>query len=299
MGLMRKLFRKSTVPDEQPATAEPADRSEDQLVANSNRPPVQLRRLRFGQASDVGRLRSHNEDVSLAFSAANSGDAPLEPFGVFILADGMGGHQSGEIASSLAARIIANQILQDIYSPYLLNGNHESDQIPLAETLRTAIEAANMAVHDQVPGSGTTLTCALVLNTRAYLAHVGDSRAYLFHNQQLKQITRDHSYVDKLVELGQLSAEAAAVHPQRNVLYRAVGQGEQLETDIHVVDLPPGSKLLLCCDGLWGMLSDSIIQSVLASVGTPQEACNQLVAAANEAGGKDNITAIIVDWIEQ
>jgi protein phosphatase len=134
-----------------------------------------------------------------------------------------------------------------------------------------------------------------VINSRAYLAHVGDSRAYLYYNQELRQITRDHSYVDKLVELGQISAEAAAVHPQRNVLYRAVGQGEQLEIDIHLLDLPGGSRLLLCSDGLWGMLSDNIIQAVLASAHTPQEACQELIAAANEAGGRDNITAVVIE----
>ena len=150
-------------------------------------------------------------------------------------------------------------------------------------------------MHDRVPGSGTTLTCALVIDGRAYLAHVGDSRAYLYHNQTLKQITRDHSYVDKLVELGQLTVEAAAVHPQRNVLYRAVGQGEQLEIDLHILDLKSGSRLLLCCDGLWGMLGDSIIQAILASGQSPQSTCDALIAAANEAGGKDNITAVIVE----
>ena len=148
-----------------------------------------------------------------------------------------------------------------------------------------------------MPGSGTTLTCALVIDSRAYLAHVGDSRAYLYYNQELKQITRDHSYVDKLVELGQISAEAAAVHPQRNVLYRAVGQGDQLEIDIHLLDLPNGSRLLLCSDGLWGMLSDSIIQAMLASARSPQDACQELIAAANEAGGRDNITAIVIERV--
>jgi protein phosphatase len=134
-----------------------------------------------------------------------------------------------------------------------------------------------------------------VINARAYLAHVGDSRAYLYYNQELKQITHDHSYVDKLVELGQISAEEATVHPQRNVLYRAVGQGDHLEIDIHLQDLPQGGRLLLCSDGLWGMLSDSIIQAVLASARTPQDACQELIAAANEAGGRDNITAVVIE----
>ena len=253
------------------------------------------RRLLVGRASDVGLVRSHNEDASLIVESVMEGDQILETIGLFVVADGMGGHQAGEVASALAARIVASYLLQDIYIPYLRQATHQADQLPLTEALQQAVEAANQAVHDQVPGSGTTLTCALIIGARAYLAHVGDSRAYLYYNQELKQITRDHSYVDKLVELGQISAEAAAVHPQRNVLYRAVGQGDQLEIDIYLLDLPSGSRLLLCSDGLWGMLADSIIQAVLASARSPQDACQDLIAAANEAGGRDNITAIVVE----
>ena len=257
----------------------------------------QVRHLRVGQASDVGLVRSHNEDASLLIESVFEGDQTTEIVGLFVVADGMGGHQAGEVASALAARIVASNLLQEIYIPYLRQAAHQADQLPLTEALQQAVEAANQAVHDQVPGSGTTLTCALIMNSRAYLAHVGDSRAYLYYNQELKQVTRDHSYVDKLVELGQISAEAAAVHPQRNVLYRAVGQGDQLEIDIYLLDLPSGSRLLLCSDGLWGMLADNTIQAVLASAPSPQEACEELITAANEAGGRDNITAIVVERV--
>jgi protein phosphatase len=253
--------------------------------------------LRVGRATDVGLVRSHNEDASLSVESIVEGDQVAEIVGLFVVADGMGGHQAGEVASALAARVVAGHVLQDIYVPYFRQTTHQADQPSLTEALQQAVEAANQAVHEQVPGSGTTLTCALIINARAYLAHVGDSRAYLYYNQELKQITRDHSYVDKLVELGQISPEAAAVHPQRNVLYRAVGQGDQLEIDLHLLDLPSGSRLLLCSDGLWGMLTDSIIQAILASARSPQDACQELIAAANEAGGRDNITAIVVEGV--
>ena len=169
--------------------------------------------------------------------------------------------------------------------------------------LLTSIRLANRQIYEHstrssdLRGMGTTVVGALYSRrkNRMYLGHVGDSRAYLYYNQTLKQITHDHSYVDKLVELGQISAEAAAIHPQRNVLYRAVGQGDQLEIDIHLLDLPGGSRLLLCSDGLWGMLSDSIIQAILASAHSPQDACQELIAAANEAGGRDNITAVVIE----
>ena len=260
-----------------------------------NRPAS--RHLRVGHVSDVGLVRPHNEDVLLVIESVFEGDKTLETVGLFIVADGMGGHQAGEVASALAARTVARCLVQDVYISYLQQASHQADQLPLTEALLKAVETANQAVHGEVPGSGTTLTCALVINTRAYLAHVGDSRAYLYYNQELKQITRDHSYVDKLVELGQITVEAAAVHPQRNVLYRAVGQGDQLEIDIHLVDLPAGSRLLLCSDGLWGMLPDEVIQAVLASASSPQDACLALIAAANEAGGRDNITALVIEHV--
>ena len=260
--------------------------------------PTMVRRLQMGRASHVGRVRAHNEDALLTIESQFDGDDSLAPFGVYIVADGMGGHRAGEVASSLAVRVVASQLMRDVYTPHILKTVPTSDQVPLTTALETAVEAANQAVHAQVPGSGTTLTCALIIDARAYLAHVGDSRAYLYYNQQLKQVTKDHSYVDKLVELGQITLEAAAAHPQRNVLYRAVGQGEQLEIDLHLIDLPVGARLLLCCDGLWGMLPDPIIQAILASAQTPQDACTELIAAANEAGGRDNITAIIIERSE-
>lgn len=256
-------------------------------------------RWQVGSASNVGLVRPHNEDASLVIESALEGSNALETIGLYAVADGMGGHHAGEIASALAVRTIASELLQDVFLPALHQSTHQSTQLPLTEALQKAVEAANQAVHSEVPGSGTTLTCALVIGSRAYLAHVGDSRAYLYYNQQLKQITRDHSYVDKLVELGQITIEAAAVHPQRNVLYRAVGQGDQLEIDTYLQDLPVGSRLLLCCDGLWGMLADNAIQNILATAPSPQAACDQLIAAANEAGGRDNITTVIVEHVSE
>lgn len=292
MNLIRKMFASTA-----DAGSLMSDVEADQPQA-AGAAPARVPSLRMGRASNIGRVRSHNEDALLTIESQFDGDEPLAPFGIYIVADGMGGHLAGEIASSLAARVVASQLMRDVYTPYILQTAPTSDQIPLTTALETAVEAANHAVHSQVPGSGTTLTCALVIDARAYLAHVGDSRAYLYYNQQLKQVTRDHSYVDKLVELGQITVEAAAVHPQRNVLYRAVGQGEQLDIDLHLIDLPVGARLLLCCDGLWGMLADPIIQAILASAATPQVACTELIAAANEAGGRDNITAIIIERSE-
>ena len=251
--------------------------------------------LRVGAATDVGRLRAHNEDVLLTFTAELNGDAALDMFGLFILADGMGGHQAGEVASSLAARTVAREVIEHVYVPYLIHGRPDASQTPLAEALTRAVDEASKMVYHNVPGGGTTLTSILIVNDRALIAHVGDSRAYVCHDGALRQITRDHSYVDRLVELGQLTAEEAAVHPHKNVLYRAVGQEGLLEVDTHLETLPAGGRLLLCSDGLWSMISDGEIGRIVAGAAGAQAACEQLVDAANAAGGRDNITAVVVE----
>jgi protein phosphatase len=264
-------------------------------VAPGARRALPVRGLRVGRASNVGRVRDHNEDTLLTFETTLLGAQAAEPLGWFVLADGMGGEQSGEKASALAARVVTHQLLNEILRSYLFNEPRSASQPPLSEALSDAVAAANRAVHDQVPGGGTTLTCALVLGERAFLAHVGDSRAYLFANNQLRQITQDHSLVDRLVALGQISPAQAMHHPQRNVLYRAVGQGDLVEVDTHVEPLSTPYRLLLCCDGLWGSVGDDQLAHVLRTAPTPQETCDRLVEAANAAGGTDNITVVVVE----
>jgi PPM family protein phosphatase len=265
------------------------------VALGPGKPTASSPKLTIGYASDVGRVRHHNEDVLLTLETSQVGDQAIDTLGWFALADGMGGHQSGERASALAVRVVTHSLLTEILPSYLFNETRDASQPSLSEVLVNAVQAANRAVHAQVPDGGTTLTCALVLGSRLYLAHVGDSRAYLFDGDKLRQITRDHSLVDRLVELGQISSDEALNHPQRNVLYRAVGQGEALEVDTYIESLPRYYRLLLCCDGLWGMVSDDQLTQVIRSASTPQEACDRLVELANGAGGKDNITVAVVE----
>jgi protein phosphatase len=288
MGFVRKLFGHRE--DSEPKTS-----GETAPIASppSPAPATRARHLRVGSGSAVGQVRSHNEDVLLTFESEQQGDGVLDLIGLFVLADGMGGHQAGEVASSLAARTVTSRVIEHIYLPYLTHGQPD-ESMPLVEALTKAVAEASQAVYRTVPGGGTTLTCALTINDRAALAHVGDSRAYLYHTGGLRQITRDHSYVDKLVELGQLTAEEAAVHPQKNVLYRAVGQEGSLEVDTYLETIPAGGRLLLCSDGLWSMISDNEIKHILGSAATPQAACDELLSAANAAGGRDNITAVVI-----
>jgi protein phosphatase len=253
-------------------------------------------RFKVGWATDVGMVRSHNEDAALVITASHDGDGALPMFGLFVLADGMGGHQSGEVASSLAARAVAHYITRDVYLPALLDQEPDTSRPSLRDVLIDAVKAANERVVERVPGGGTTLTCALVLDSRAYIAHVGDSRAYIVTAEgQLDQITHDHSLVDRLIELGQLTPDEAAVHPQKNVLYRAVGQGGELEVDTYMRTIEDGEHLLLCSDGLWGIVVEAKMAEIVATSSSPQAACEKLVAAANEGGGRDNITAILLE----
>jgi serine/threonine protein phosphatase PrpC len=290
MGWVRDLLKKGDTPANEGSPA-----GELGTWRASARQPVP-HMLQVGRASNVGQVRDHNEDVLLTLEVNQLGDQAPEPLGWFVLADGMGGHQAGELASALAMRVVTYELLNQVLRPYLFNEAHDATQRPLNEVMANAVMAANKAVHEQVQGGGTTLTCALILGNRAYLAHVGDSRAYMFADDHLRQITRDHSLVDRLVELGQITPSEAMHHPQRNVLYRAVGQGDPLEVDTYVELLPPSGqyRLLLCCDGLWGSIPDDQITEVLRMAATPQAACDRLIEAANAAGGKDNITAVVI-----
>jgi protein phosphatase len=253
------------------------------------------KRIVVGIAQHVGRVRTHNEDVLLAFQGELAGLEAMPHFGLFVVADGMGGHALGERASGIAARTLAKHVLEGVLPSLLADPQGDSDRPSLAEVMEAAMAAANTAVFSGVPeGGGTTLTCALIIGEQVVLSHVGDSRAYIITPDSFEQLTRDHSLVQRLQELGQLSPAEAAIHPQRNVLYRAVGQGEGLEVDVDSRRLAPGSVLMLCSDGLWGLVPDDRIQTLIRQSANPQAACEALVAAANSAGGPDNITAVMV-----
>jgi len=244
----------------------------------------------------VGRVRDHNEDALFVVSSEQEANNAAPAFGLFMIADGMGGHQSGEIASSMALRVAGSQLLSQVYMPLISGMDRGSEQPALTDAVREAISLANRAVTRDLPGSGSTLTCGMILEDRLFIGHVGDSRAYLLRiGQSPKQLTKDHSLVNRLMEMGQLTEDEAAVHPQRNVLYRAIGQGGALEIDVSTYALTPGDRLLLCSDGLWGFVEESEIWRLIQQASTPQQACAQLVEAANAAGGNDNITVVLTE----
>jgi serine/threonine protein phosphatase PrpC len=161
--------------------------------------------------------------------------------------------------------------------------------------MQGAIKEAQTNVLHAAPGSGTTVTAALLVGTQLTIGHVGDSRAYLMYQDgRFEPITRDHSLVRRLEELGQITAAEAAVHPQRNVLYRALGQGDALDADVVNVPFPQNGHLLLCSDGLWGVVPEEDLRQLILNSPSPERACQGMVAAANGAGGPDNISAVLV-----
>ena len=188
--------------------------------------------LRFGQATDVGMIRNNNQDAVLSMFHASRSAENRPDFGLFVVADGMGGHHDGEKASATTTRVVAAHVTTNIYLPLLMaNGKDNEDRPPISEVLIEAVQKANNDVIATVPEGGTTLTAVAVMGDLAYIVHVGDSRVYLITNDSTEQITRDHSLVQRLIELDQLTEEEAAEHPQKNVLYRAIGQSETLEVD--------------------------------------------------------------------
>ncbi|MGZ4211646.1 MAG: Stp1/IreP family PP2C-type Ser/Thr phosphatase [Actinomycetota bacterium] len=234
--------------------------------------PVQVR---VGALSDVGKVRERNEDAHFAGSH------------VFAVADGLGGHRAGEVASDLA-----------------LGSVRALDELPprtAATKVAEAVRKGNRAVHDRAQkddslrGMGTTMTAVVISGDTAHIAHVGDSRCYLVRGDAITQLSNDHTLVARMVSEGRLTPEQAEAHPQRSVLTRALGADREVEVDETQITLMDGDRLLLCSDGLTGMLADDEIRRLVSSGSDLEEICQTLVDEANDRGGLDNITVVLVD----
>lgn len=269
-----------------------------ETVSNSMTPGSSAERR--GPWIEVGALTSRgsgpdpNEDALVALQLTVSQGEELLPICAGIVADGMGGHTGGQVASDVAVRVVGEWIANRVYRPYLSRPNAPAQRQPVSEVLTEAFVAAHSKVHEACPEGGTTLTCALVLGSNAFLAHVGDSRAYLISRNTIRQITTDHSLVSRLIGLGQITVQEALQHPQRNVLYRALGRPGNLEVDTHLQSLAAQSALLLCTDGLWSAITEDEMRSIVCAAPSPQLACDQLVDRAIEQGSDDNVTALLV-----
>lgn len=289
---IRKLFG-SPKPPEAITTAPFSEQQVNEIINNTS-VRFDLLQLVAACGQSVGKQRELNEDSLLALTATLAGNSGNVPFGLYIVADGMGGHQFGEVASNSAIRTVAGHIMRKFH-PYLFNLKPEPLDESLQEIMLTAVTEAQRVIQREAPGSGTTLTAVLVLGQQMTVAHVGDSRAYsIMPDGRIETITRDHSLVKRLEELGHLTAEQAPNYPHRNVLYRALGQGDVLEPDIFTVPFPTTGTLMLCSDGLWGVLNDQDLARAVRESSSLARACQTLVTAANTAGGPDNISVVIV-----
>ncbi len=251
--------------------------------------------LTYGQASDKGMVRSNNQDAAVSFYFASDTVEEQPDFGIFIVADGMGGHKEGEKASSMTASEVLQDIFRTVFLPMISGEEMTAERLTIREALQQSIQKANAIIRKEVKDGGTTITAMVIVGDQAHIGHVGDSRAYvLVPGGDLEQITRDHSVVQRLIELDKINEQEAEQHEQRNVLYRAIGQNEDVEPDIMRKRLESNSYILLCSDGLWGMVDEADIKGVILQTPDPQEACNKLIALANTNGGTDNITAVIL-----
>ena len=230
-------------------------------------------RLSWGSRSDVGLVRGHNEDSFLV----------QDP--VFAVCDGVGGHAAGEVASAIAVRTIS-QLAPDTADDARLGA---------------AVEEANSAIISAAQsgqgrdGMGCTASAVVIDGSRMAVAHVGDSRVYLLSGGVLVRITHDHSYVEELVDAGEITADEARVHPSRSIITRALGSDPDMYADHFTLDVHAGDRIIICSDGLSSMVPDAKIESVAISCATPQAAADTLVSAALEGGGHDNVTVIVVD----
>ena len=285
-----------------------ADLEKTQLYAGEMAKNVQLPIERYsgrnmslvvGTRSNPGIKRQHkpNEDSLFAAQGERVHDSQTQQFGLFVVADGMGGHAKGQDASRLAIQIISEEVLPKI------SGNDPLNDDALVQILVDGVQHANVAVHqrnmEQRADMGTTITAALIVGATAYVANVGDSRTYLYRKPTgLTKITNDHSVVASLVDAGIIQPDDIYTHPKRNQIYRSLGEKPMVDVDSFKVALQPEDKLLLCTDGLWDMVRDPSIEQILNTVPDPSQTGNALIKAALEGGGEDNVSVIVVHITE-
>lgn len=269
--------------------------SDDQLEGVSKEYiPLKPPQFNIGTGQSVGMQRDHNEDTLIVFNSVIGEGVNDLPVSLCVIADGMGGHKNGEIASGVAARVISKYLINRVFLRFLELHKEPVDE-SIQETIQNAISEAQRAVIRYAPGGGTTLTCALMLGEQVTVAHIGDSRGYFIYSDgRIQKITKDHSLVQRMVEIGEISEIDAQTHPQKNVLLRALGQNDTVKADIQTFQFPKGGAILLCSDGLWGSVSDQEIYRIVTSNPDPTVACHELINAANDNGGPDNISAILI-----
>jgi len=243
--------------------------------------------MKWAAKSHVGKVRENNED---SFYAKNS------KCGVFVVADGMGGHNAGEVASKMAIDIVSNYIDENI-------GNNNLKSISeINKVLDAAIEEANEKIYNEsilnesMEGMGTTFTIAIIHNMKIFVGHVGDSRAYILKNDDINQITQDHTLVCELLKNGNITELEAKNHPKRNIITKALGTDRKINPDFKSYDLEEGDLIILCTDGLTNHIDNQEIKDIFMNYLDLNEACQLLINLANDRGGYDNITIVAIRY---
>jgi PPM family protein phosphatase len=245
-----------------------------------------------GWSIDKGVTRENNEDSLAAVTVNQASESTSQAVGVYAVADGMGGHDMGEVASKLAVRTAIRRLVGDI--------TETNEALPenYQQWLENAVAVANQVVRktgdEEHKKLGTTLVMAVVVGKDAHIANVGDSRAYLISPTGIRQITHDHSMVQALVDSGHITEAEAENHPMKNVLTQAIGSQPTIDVDLYNETLDDDESILLCSDGLWGTLGDQEILAIVRAAETPSAACQQLIDACNAKGAQDNIAAVLV-----
>lgn len=240
--------------------------------------------MRYASATDKGIVRKNNEDFQAVLNAGQDT--------VFVIADGMGGHAVGELASRTAVEYVLYALPRELES-----AKNKKD---IEDILRLIIEKANVRVYlgsldnKEFKGMGTTLTIAVLRDWRLYISHIGDCRVYLMHGSTLDRLTVDHTLVQELVDTGSITEEEALMHPKRHVLLKSLGVNEFMSPDTYSFDISEGDLILMCTDGLYGYVDETEIRTILRRHKNLDACAAQLVSAANRAGGKDNVTVILI-----
>lgn len=252
-------------------------------------------RLSVGASTDKGLVRQNNEDNFYVSEEA----------GLFLVADGMGGHASGEVASKIAVEVVRDFFDAVKAGKHLQLGTYRDEFSEAANQLASAMRLANQAIYEAAKGNpawqgmGTTMAAVIVNKRRLAIAHVGDSRVYLVRSGSIEQLTDDHTLVSEQVKRDLISREEAKQSEMKNVLTRAVGVGPEVEVDLDELSLLEGDSLLLCSDGLTTMIDEDQMMAVVATSDDPKSACERLIALANENGGRDNITVVVAHLLKK
>jgi serine/threonine protein phosphatase PrpC len=254
--------------------------------------------IETGKDTSVGLVRDHNEDSFLVLELSLGGGMEGTCLCLAAVADGLGGHEGGEIASDLALRILADNMVHGIVTPALPADSAPLNGKSISKLLQESIQKANSEVYKQGQlnhhGMATTLVAAVLMGQTACIANVGDSRIYLLEDGKLRQISKDHSLVQEMVDNGKIKPEQIYTHPLRNIISRCLGLGAKVDIDLFHEELKPGNSRLLCSDGLWEMIRDNELRDIMLAADSAQSACDRLIEQANENGGVDNITAIVI-----